>query len=283
MAQHDQNVANTDGATFRADINAALAALFGNSSGTTAPSTTVAYQFWADTTTGLLKIRNAANSNWVTIGTLASTNLGLLALSGGTMTGNLLFTDATYDIGASGATRPRDLFLSRNAVVGGSLTVTGGQVAFPASQAASSDANTLDDYEEGTWTPAYDYVTAGDLSVVYSTQLGRYTKIGDLVSIVCEVVTSTHTHTTASGNQRITGLPFASKTVSGLTWMASCAIQGVVLANYTQFHMALESNSTVVTGVATAQGQALTTIGTTTCASATQQHRYFTLTYHAAT
>jgi hypothetical protein len=42
-----------------------------------------------------------------------------------TITSNLLFTDATYDIGASGATRPRDLFLSRNAVMGGTLGVTG--------------------------------------------------------------------------------------------------------------------------------------------------------------
>src|SRR3990167_7927762 len=52
-------------------------------------------------------------------------NSSALPLSGGTMTGNLLFTDATYDIGASGATRPRDLFLSRNATVCGTLDVTG--------------------------------------------------------------------------------------------------------------------------------------------------------------
>ncbi len=48
-----------------------------------------------------------------------------LPITGGTLTGNLLFTDATYDIGATGATRPRDLFLSRNAVIGGTLGVTG--------------------------------------------------------------------------------------------------------------------------------------------------------------
>ncbi len=48
-----------------------------------------------------------------------------LPITGGTLTGNLLFTDATYDIGASGATRPRDLFLSRNAVIGGTINVTG--------------------------------------------------------------------------------------------------------------------------------------------------------------
>lgn len=46
-----------------------------------------------------------------------------------TITSHLLFTDATYDIGASGATRPRDLFLSRNAVVGGTLSVAGNVVS----------------------------------------------------------------------------------------------------------------------------------------------------------
>ena len=49
----------------------------------------------------------------------------VLLLTGGTMTGNLLFTDNTYDIGATGATRPRDLWLARNANVSGTLTVGG--------------------------------------------------------------------------------------------------------------------------------------------------------------
>lgn len=93
MSQHDQVIANDTGANVRTDINAALAAAFGLSSGTSAPSTTIAYMPWADTTTGLLKIRNAANSAWVTVGTLADTNLGLLALAGGTMTGALILAD----------------------------------------------------------------------------------------------------------------------------------------------------------------------------------------------
>jgi len=50
--------------------------------------------WWADTTTGVLKQRNAANSAWVIIGTLASTNLGLLSLAGGTLTGAMLADDA---------------------------------------------------------------------------------------------------------------------------------------------------------------------------------------------
>lgn len=73
----------------RSDINGQLAAVFTNHSGATEPSTTYAYQWWADTTTGLLKIRNAANSGFVTVGTLASTNLGLAPLASPTFTGTV--------------------------------------------------------------------------------------------------------------------------------------------------------------------------------------------------
>jgi hypothetical protein len=84
VAQHDYVIANGTGAAVRSDLNNALAAIVSNNSGATEPATMYAYQWWADTTTGLLKIRNAANNAWITVGTLASTNLGLLA-SGGTL------------------------------------------------------------------------------------------------------------------------------------------------------------------------------------------------------
>ena len=114
MAQHDGVIDNQAGAATRSDLNNALAALISNNSGATAPPTTYAYQPWADTTTGLLKIRNAANSAWITIGTLASTNLGLLALSGGSMTGLLtlaaganIASAATVDLTAATGNSPR--------------------------------------------------------------------------------------------------------------------------------------------------------------------------------
>lgn len=91
MATHDYVIANGTGAAVRSDLNDALAAIASQNSNATAPATTYAYQWWADTTTGLLKIRNAANSAWVTVGTLASTNLGLMPLAGGTFTGNVIF------------------------------------------------------------------------------------------------------------------------------------------------------------------------------------------------
>ena len=77
MAQHDYVLDNASGLAFRGDVNDALAAIVSQNSGTAEPSPTFAFQLWADTTNGLLKIRNSANNAWVTIGTLAADRLGL--------------------------------------------------------------------------------------------------------------------------------------------------------------------------------------------------------------
>ena len=95
MATHDYVIANGTGAAVRSDLNDALAAIVSNNSSATAPATTYAYMWWPDTTTGLLKQRNAANSAWITIGTLASTNLGLASLAGATFTGDVILGTTT--------------------------------------------------------------------------------------------------------------------------------------------------------------------------------------------
>ena len=87
MAQADYNIANLSGAAFRTELNETLSAILSLNSGSTAPTTTVAYSLWADTTTGLLKIRDSSNSAFVTIGTMGSVNLGLAALASPTFTG----------------------------------------------------------------------------------------------------------------------------------------------------------------------------------------------------
>jgi len=72
MAQSDQVVQNATFPTVRADINDNLAALYSQSSGSSAPSTTVAFQPWVDTSSSppVWKVRNAANSAWITVGVL---------------------------------------------------------------------------------------------------------------------------------------------------------------------------------------------------------------------
>lgn len=67
MSQHDYVIENQDGASFRGDINAALAAIVSQNSGLTEPVAPYAYMLWQDTTTGILKQRNAANTAWVAL------------------------------------------------------------------------------------------------------------------------------------------------------------------------------------------------------------------------
>ena len=65
MATHDYIIANQSGAAFRTDLNNALAAIVSNNSNGSSPSTTYAYQWWADTSAGILKLRNSANNAWI--------------------------------------------------------------------------------------------------------------------------------------------------------------------------------------------------------------------------
>ena len=88
MAQHDYDIANGTGAAVRTDINNVLDAVVSQNSGGSEPSTTFSYQYWADTTAGLLKIRNGANNAWVTVGTLDAANLGLATLASPNLSGN---------------------------------------------------------------------------------------------------------------------------------------------------------------------------------------------------
>jgi len=65
MSTHDYVIANASGSAVRADINNVLAAIVSNNSSSSEPSTKYAYMLWADTTNGILKIRNSANNAWV--------------------------------------------------------------------------------------------------------------------------------------------------------------------------------------------------------------------------
>lgn len=130
-------------------------------------------------------------------------------------------------------------------VIGTGLYVTGGGVTFPATQVASVDPNTLDDYEEGTWTPALSFAVPGNLVVAYSVQGGYYTKVGNIVHITMDLDTSTFTHTTASGVLQILNLPFTSAAPANQTHSGCGAVGGITKAGYTDFYMRLAPSSSV--------------------------------------
>jgi hypothetical protein len=90
----------------------------------------------------------------------------------------------------------------------GNFYLNGGGIGFPATQVSSADANTLDDYEEGSWTPVFTSDTP-PTGVTYSSRYGTYTKVGDLVYIRCTILLSSK-GTGGSGTVYISGLPFSA-------------------------------------------------------------------------
>lgn len=135
----------------------------------------------------------------ITVGSLLLPSGGAISWSGGDITITHSTNLLAFAGAASGYTFDALLDLSAAAA---------GQIKFPASQNASANPNTLDDYEEGTWTPTLTAATVGDLSVVYAVRTGNVTKIGRLVFVDWAIETSTFTHSTAAGEMRITGLPY---------------------------------------------------------------------------
>jgi len=89
--------------------------------------------------------------------------------------------------------------------VGTAVPSSGAGIAFPATQSASSDANTLDDYEEGSFTPTIAF-NSGTTGITYSQQIGRYIKVGTLVFI--QYFVSLSSKGSSSGNLELTGFPF---------------------------------------------------------------------------
>ena len=110
--------------------------------------------------------------------------------------------------------------------LGGSTPSSGTGITFPATQSASSDANTLDDYEEGTWTVGVKgSTTAGTYTAL--TANASYTKIGRQVTCNFYVRWESGTGT---GNLLITGLPFTSRNASGFYYAGSISSANI---NYT--------------------------------------------------
>lgn len=84
---------------------------------------------------------------------------------------------------------------------------TAGQIQFPATQNASSDANVLDDWEEGTWSPALKFGGAS-VGMTYSGQTGFYQKMGKLV--VCWLEIQLSAKGSSTGSATLTGFPFTA-------------------------------------------------------------------------
>ena len=91
-------------------------------------------------------------------------------------------------------------------------------ITFPATQVPSADANTLDDYEEGTWTPANNGMTVNSGSWAAT---GTYTKVGNIVHFT--ITQTSGTVTSAAGLGAISGFPFTPSVRGAITFTNGAA------------------------------------------------------------
>jgi hypothetical protein len=207
--------------------------------GTTSPKEKIdsrgAAVFSGDNTTG-------TNAFGTAEGILLSTGSGVArvtAISNGANNVNL----ALRSLSNGGATDAITLTPSGAVALSGAVTNAGGVgITFPTSQFASSNANTLDDYEEGTFTPTViGTSTAG--TATYSSQVGRYTKIGNRVLFNIRV---SYSSGTGAGLLRISGLPFAATSASGANAAVSVYLIDIALPASTYCVPTIDPNNSYI-------------------------------------
>jgi len=127
---------------------------------------------------------------------------------------------------------------------GGNTSATGTGIAFPATQSASSDANTLDDYEEGTWSPQIYYQNAtNQAAATNTTQVGFYTKVGNQVTATFYLQFTAPSGLVAD-NIGVKNFPFSAK--NSTNYQASGAadiISSALTANGYIFQITQSANS----------------------------------------
>lgn len=155
-----------------------------------------------------------------------------------------------------------------------------GQIKFPVTENSSADPNTLDDYEEGTWTPVLTFVAPGDLAVTYTTQTGQYTKVGNLVTLNCIILTSSFTFTTATGGLRVTGIPYSA--VTGSATRGALLWGGITKASYTQI-CAQVGLATAISFSASGSGQPVAAVSSPDTPTGGTMQIQFTIQYFTAT
>lgn len=164
------------------------------------------------TTTTVLHGNAAGAPTFGAVSLTADVTGTLPVANGGTGLTTLTSTRVPYGDG----TNP--FATAANFTFDGTTFTTAGQIAFPATQAPSSGANVLDDYEEGDWTPTLAFGGAAT-GLTYSSNVGKYTKIGRQVTLTGLLALSAKGSST--GAAVISGLPFTIGDGGSNGWYSS--------------------------------------------------------------
>jgi hypothetical protein len=192
----DYVLANQSGANFRAELNTILAAAVSQNSGATAPTTTYAYQWWIDTgvSPALLKLRNGANSAWITIGDVTAANLGLVSTSGATFTGNITL-NAQSDVRFADSDSSNWVALQAPATVTSNVTWT-----LPATDGTSGQSLTTDAAGTLSWASR---AALGTAQTFTAAQRGTITALTDGATITPDFSASNNYSVTLGGSRTL--------------------------------------------------------------------------------
>lgn len=232
--------------------SAATGILAAVNGGTGFGSYTVGDILYADTTTTLAKLADAATGNALLSGGVGvAPSWGKISLTTH-VTGTLPVanggTGTTTATGTAGS-----VVLSVGPTITGTFTATGlidisgagaGQIKFPATQNASADANTLDDYEEGTWTPTLTF-GGGSTGITYTSRIGNYVKIGKTIFIQGAIRLSNKGSST--GSALISGLPFMALAGTDQDSVATIRGNNFAVTTITQLMSTIGQGTTTIT------------------------------------
>ena len=154
---------------------------------------------------------------------MADTKISALPASTTPLSGTevlpIVQSSTTRQVSVANLTAGRAISATQLTLTTGNLIVANGQGVDFSATPGTGTSELFADYEEGTWTPAWGG-TVSNPTNTYTTQTGKYTKIGNRVICFCEIATATTSG--GSGNLRITGLPFTVS--SGLSLKADYAV-----------------------------------------------------------
>jgi hypothetical protein len=174
---------------------------------------------------------------------IAGNTSGSVTLDAPAVSGSTVITLPTTSGTMATLTTPS--FTTTIGVGAATPSASGAGITFPNTQSASTDANTLDDYEEGTWTPT---VTSSTGSITAYTSSGNYVKVGKLVTITGSAIITTVG--TAGGALVSSSIPFTTQNIA-LTWYGAGS---EVQATGTPTHVYTTQNVNTITTVSTSGG-----------------------------
>ena len=292
----------TDGKLFYKDNSAAVQVIGwktvpATAGGTGQTSYAVGDLIYANTTTTLAKLADVATGNalisggvstapsWGKIGLTTHVSGTLPVANGGTNVSSASIT-AFNNItgysasGATGTTTTNLVFstsptlttpIATTTIGVGSATpsASGAGITFPATQSASSNVNTLDDYEEGTFTPTCTLSTPGTSAT--TSAVGVYTKIGNLVTVTGRL---TFTKGTGSGDLSFGGLPFTSTSTTTYQNSGALSLDSFGVAGKVYFFFLLNSSTAPIMVSSTQAGGTVALAGATDFGAAGAGIRY---------